>query len=314
MVRLADITDLTEQISLTPLQALGIPIAIVGAVVLSLGTQFQHRGVSLVEGSAGHSGAKLDLRQLGLLIRRPSWVVGTSMLGLAALMQLWALSLAPLIVVQPLGAVALVVTAVVNARVARHRLDSPTINSILFCLLGIGIFVSVAAVFAVEHPIRDQQLLTVLCLLLVVGIGLGLAWWRWRDKASAIFYVIAAGVLYGFVVTLMKVVLNRITTGNFEWLTILCLLGVAAALAFGGYFVQLAHASGPPDLVIAGLTVVDPLIAVLIGVTVLGEAAQTPPWALIVFVLAGGLAVFGVFQLARHHPQLQAKTLVEDDE
>jgi threonine/homoserine efflux transporter RhtA len=67
--------------------------------------------------------------------------------------------------------------------------------------------------------------------------------------------------------------------------------------------VQNAYASGPPDLVIAGLTVVDPLVAVLIGVIVLGEASQAPPWAIGVFIVTGVIAVWGVFRLAKNHPQ-----------
>ena len=67
---------------------------------------------------------------------------------------------------------------------------------------------------------------------------------------------------------------------------------------------QTAYSSGPPDLVIAGLTVVDPMVAVLIGVLVLGEAAAAPLWAVIGFVIFGAVAVWGVIQLARFHPQI----------
>jgi hypothetical protein len=58
--------------------------------------------------------------------------------------------------------------------------------------------------------------------------------------------------------------------------------------------------------VIAGLTVVDPLIAVAIGILVLGEAATAPVYALVLFALSGVLAIYGVFQLAKHHPQVTA--------
>ena len=112
-----------------------------------------------------------------------------------------------------------------------------------------------------------------------------------------------AGVLYGFVATLAKVVLGKIEQGEFGWLTLLCLVGLLAATVLGAYFVQNAYASGPPDLVIAGLTVVDPLVAVVIGIAVLGEASQAPPWAIVVYVISGAIAVWGVFQLARNHPQ-----------
>ena len=117
------------------------------------------------------------------------------------------------------------------------------------------------------------------------------------------FYILGAGVLFGFVATLAKVVINRILNGNFEWLTMLAIVALLASAALGSYFVQTAYSVGSPDLVIAGLTVVDPLVAVLIGVIVLGEAALIPPLFAVVAVAAGALAVFGVIQLAKHHPQ-----------
>nr|WP_241429153.1 DMT family transporter [Agrococcus sp. ARC_14] len=294
------------------MQALGIPVALVGAIFLSVGTQFQHRGVGHFEGG-DQRGAHLGGSALLRLLKNPAWVVGTLLLGLAVVLQLGALALAPLIVVQPLGAVALVVTAILNSRLAGIKLDHRTIRAIVTCLVGIALFVTVAAIFAIERPIRDQQLLTVLSLLVVALVALGVVWWVFRARASAIFYIVAAGVLYGFVVTLSKVVINRIISGNFDWLTIVCGVAMLVAVLVGSYAVQLAHASGPPDLVIAGLTVVDPLIAVLIGVTVLGEAAATPPWAIMVFAAAGGLAVWGVFQLARHHPQIRTPLAVEEN-
>ena len=87
-----------------------------------------------------------------------------------------------------------------------------------------------------------------------------------------------------------------------RWPVVLALL---VATALGGYFVQTAYASGPPDLVIAGLTVIDPLVAVTIGIVVLREASNAEWWAIIAFIVAGAVAVYGVFQLAKYHPQTQ---------
>jgi drug/metabolite transporter (DMT)-like permease len=124
-----------------------------------------------------------------------------------------------------------------------------------------------------------------------------------RTRFPSILYIIGAGVLYGFVATLAKVIINRTQNGNFEWLTLTCVVGLLLGAILGAYFVQNAYASGPPDLVIAGLTVVDPLIAVGIGIVVLGEIAQAPVWAVVAFIVAGAIAIYGVFLLARHHPQ-----------
>jgi drug/metabolite transporter (DMT)-like permease len=300
----ADLTELTEQFTLDPVQFIGIPIALVGAVFLSLGAQFQHRGVAKVERFSGRSGSSgLNGGQLFALLSRPSWVVGTLMLGLAVVFQLTSLGFSPLIVVQPLGAVALVITAVMNARVSRVRLNKASIRAIVLCVGGVGTFVLVAAFNAVDKSIRTPQLITILVILGVVLVVFVVAFRVFRRKARAIFYILGAGVVYGFVATLAKVVLNRIKFGEFDPLTVVCIVALLAASALGGYFVQNAYSSGPPDLVVAGLTVIDPLVAVAIGIIVLGEAQYAAPWAIPLFVIAGAVAIWRVLLLAKHHPQ-----------
>lgn len=286
------------------LPVVGIVIALIGAVFLSLGAQFQHRGVEQVEESHG-SGAKAGLSagQLLRLLARPWWALGTVMLGLAIVFQLTSITFAPLIVVQPLGVVALVITSVLNARLSGHQLDHRSRRAIWFCVGGIGVFVTIAAFYAKEHVLGGEQLIIVLVALAAILVALGLAFVRWRKSAGAIFYILAAGVLYGFVATLAKAVINRLGNGNFDGLTVLCIVALLAAAALGGYFVQTAYSVGAPDLVIAGLTVVDPLVAVVIGITVFGEASEVPLWVILTWIVVGTVAVIGVFQLARHHPQ-----------
>lgn len=302
---------------------LGIAIALVGAVFLALGAQLQHRGVEIVESrhGSGHK-AGLSVRQLLRLASSIWWVGGSILLGLAILFQLTSLGFAPLIVVQPLGVVALVITSVVNARVSKVRLTARAIRAILFCVVGIAIFVTFAAIFARETVVERLQLIVILIVLGVVLVVLAVAFAYFRKRgAGAIFYILSAGVLYGFVATLAKVVINRVGNeiagvtggGSFEPLTIVCIVGLLLAAALGAYFVQTAYSVGSPDLVIAGLTVVDPLVAVAIGIAVLGEASEVPLWVLLIWVVAAALAIYGVFQLAKHHPQTQhGSTIVEE--
>ncbi len=284
---------------------LGIPLALAGAVFMSLGAQYQHRGVEKVERLSGANGASgLSFDQLKRLLTRPSWLIGTLMLGLAVICQLAALVKAPLIVVQPLGAIALVITTLLNARVSGHSPTKQSLTAIVACVGGIFLFVFFAAIYATEQDVTDRELFVILALLLVVIIVLGACWLILRHRMRALFYVIGAGILYGFVATLAKVVIKRIEAGQFEWITGICVLALVSAAAVGAYFVQTAYSSGPPDLVIAGLTVVDPLVAVLIGMVVLGEAAAAPWWVLVIFAIAGAIAVWGVVGLARYHPQV----------
>ncbi len=292
---------------------LGIAIALIGGVFLALGAQFQHRGVTVIEERHG-SGHKAGLNpgQLLRLVRSPWWALGTALLGLAILAQLTSLGFAPIIVVQPLGVVALVVTSVVNARVAHTPLTRDAIRAITFCVVGIAIFVTFAAIVAQETVINAAQLLIILVILGVVILLLGLAFAFLRRRFTAIFYIISAGVLYGFVATLAKVVINRVITGNFEGLTVFAIVALLAAMGLGAYFVQTAYSVGSPDLVIAGLTVVDPLIAVSIGIIVLREAADAPWWVIPIWLIAAAVAVYGVFQLAQTRAAQLAVIQAED--
>jgi drug/metabolite transporter (DMT)-like permease len=283
-------------------------------VFLALGAQFQHRGVNKMEAhSVSPARSGLSIHQLLLLLRRPSWVIGSLMLGLAVVFQLTSLGLAPIIVVQPLGAIALVITAILNARISKVRLERASIRAIVLCVGGVGIFVTIAAFTATSSPVSEGQLIAILIILAVVTVAFALFFAYLRNRFKAIVYIIGAGVLYGFVATLAKTVIDRIKTlfiptfhiGELEWLTVLCVVALLAAAALGGYFVQSAYSSGPPDLVIAGLTVIDPLVAVTIGVVVLQEAAEAPWYAVVAFAVAGVIAVYGVLQLAKHHPQSQ---------
>ena len=288
---------------------LGIPLAIAGAVFMSLGAQYQSRGVRKVEAQSGRTGKQgLSTAHLFALLRRPSWVLGTLILGAAIVCQLSALAIAPLIVVQPLGAISLVITTMLNAQMTGHMPTKASLGATALCLGGIFVFVAFAAFYAVEQPLDDSQLLVLLVILFVVLILVGFAWLFFRLRAGALFYITSAGVLYGFVATLAKAIIKRVQVGDFSLLTFACALALAAAGLVGAYFVQTAYSSGPPDLVIAGLTVVDPIIAVVIGATLLGEAVRTPVWTLMIWVLAGAVAAIGVALLAKHHPQVVSES------
>ncbi|WIB61622.1 multidrug DMT transporter permease [Curtobacterium sp. MCLR17_007] len=289
--------------NLTPFQALMIPVALVGAVFLSLGAQFQSRGVKRVEAKLGKQSKGLSIGHVMALLGSGYWVLGTLMLGIAVVLQLISITFAPLIVVQPLGAVALVITTWFSSRSSGIPLGQPARRAVWTCIIGVGIFVAIAAFVGHESAITQPQLITVLLILAVV-LALVLVSFRVVAKhKSALYYIVGAGILYGFVATLAKVTLNRFVNHTFDWVTVLAIVGVVVAAGLGGYFVQNAYSTGSADLVIAGLTVVDPIVAVGIGVIVLGEATGAPVIAVLGFVVAAAIAVTGVFLLAKHHPE-----------
>ncbi len=302
--------QLSDVSSLDPSQFIGIPFALVGAVFMSIGAQLQHTGVGKVDHeNAVGSRKSLDFKQMMSLMGRPSWLFGTIMLGLAVVFQLVSLGYSPIMVVQPIGAVALVLTAIINSRVSKVKLNRASILAIVMCVGGIGAFVTVAAFTARNVPVRTEDLVQILISLGVVFVLFGLFYFlRMRSHPVALFFILGAGILYGFVATLAKVVEARFLQGDMDLLVWVCLVALVLAAILGGIFVQNAYSSGPPDLVIAGLTVIDPLVAVCIGIVVLDEASQSPLWAVIVYVVSALVAVAGVILMSRVHPQANGET------
>lgn len=283
---------------LTSYHWLGIPIAVAGAVLLALGTLLQHKAIEDQGPAPGRTAGSMGGGRLLALLRKPVWLGGTVMLGAAILLQLTSLRFSPLIVVQPIGAVALVVTTVATALRVRRSPGRRALTAVALCVGGVGVFVAVAAVSAQDVEISDRELITILALLGIVLAALGTGFILWRRRWGAVIFTCGAGILFGFVAALAKTVIARLVQGDFEWLSLTCVAGLAIAALFGTFLVQNAHARGTPELVVAGLTVIDPLVAVTIGITILGEAGTAPPQAVVAFGLAGATAIAGVILLA----------------
>jgi hypothetical protein len=288
-------------------RAFAIGLAVIGAIFLSLGAQFQNDAVTKHHAPSRPRPGSLSLKQIADLLRRPRWLTGTSFLVLAILFQLSALALAPLIVVQPIGAIALIMSSLLNARIYRVRLNTSTFVAIALTTIGVGGFVAVAASSAVAVEMSNEKLLQVVGILFVLLAMFGLLFWRSKGKVGALQYIFGAGVLYGFVASLAKVVIQRILQEDYDLLTLLALVSLVGATVLGGWFVQNAYASGPPDLVIAGLTVIDPAVAVMIAIAILGEAEAASLGEVVGYGVAGIIAISGVLTLNRFHPQLTKK-------
>jgi hypothetical protein len=287
------------------LRLLAIVLAVLAAVALAFGAQFQNQAVSTSREKHIQPKVSLSLRELINLLIKPRWVSGTSLMFLAMLLQLGALSLAPLIVVQPIGAIALVITSVLNARYTKTKLNRATILAIGLSTFGVGGFVVTASQVAAQVELTDENLLRVLLLFVVILVAFAALFFIFGKKAQALTYILGAGVLYGFVVTLAKVTIQRLYQMDYDILTLIAVVSMIGAVLLGGWFVQNAYASGPPDLVIAGLTVIDPIVAIAIAIGILGEAQEATLGSGSLFSAFGLLAICGVYLLSKVHPELR---------
>lgn len=282
------------------MQWTAVLLALAAAACLALGTQTQSAAIT------GHTQEAIRPSTLRVMVRSPRWLLGLGLLGLGTALNVGALTLATVTVVQPLGVIALVITTLLHAKHRHLRINKRTWGAIGLCTAGGAAFVLAAVAgtdpTALARPAAEPLLVGMLCGLVVL---FGVMELFLRHRRISMFYVLAAGVLYGFVAVLVRLTMTRtlaLGLGSIHWFTV-AMIVVAAVL--GGWMVQSAYSCGPPDLVIAGLTVIDPMIGVILGMSVLGEAGtRLTPSLGAVMGLAGLVAIVGVVLLSRHHPEV----------
>jgi hypothetical protein len=283
---------------------LAVLLAVLGAFFLAIGAQRQGSAVK-----ADTGGLALSSHGLLRLVRNPRWVLGLLLLVAGMAMNAVALVTAPLTVVQPIGAIALVITTIVNAKDQGLSINRATVVAISACVTGSALFVVLAITATQEnhHVSYSDELTVVLLLALAVGLFGTLAV-LFKHRVSAFIYILGAGVLFGFVAVLTRIIgkhlldPNGLGLLNVQWYSV---VAIAAAGGLGSWFVQNAYSGGPPDLVIAGLTVIDPIVGIAIGITILGELRpDVHAVTAVAMGTAATLAIVGVIALSRHHPEV----------
>ncbi|GAA1922714.1 hypothetical protein GCM10009688_29720 [Arthrobacter gandavensis] len=284
--------------------AVAIACALASAVFLAFGAQRQGSAVSADTGGLGLSSAGL-----GRLLRNPRWLFGLLLLGTGTALNVAALAMAPLTVVQPIGSLALVITTIVNSRDQGLRLNRVTVVSIIACVAGSMLFVLLAVgATRSEQVVEPRQEIVIVLILAVVVAFFGLLNLLFGKRLGAIAHILGAGILFGFVAVLTKTIAADLLDPNgrfllnVPWYTI---VGIAVAGGLGAWFVQSAYSSGPPDLVIAGLTVIDPMVGIAIGIGVLNELRPDVPAVLgVAMGVCAVIAIVGVVALSRYHPDV----------
>ncbi|WP_199433933.1 hypothetical protein [Qaidamihabitans albus] len=271
-----------------------IVCAVLGAACSAVGAQLQHDGVRAETEEGG-----LTLRKLGRLVRNPMWLRGFAVLFACAVLQILALTFAPVSVVAPIVVLALPMVALLNAR----ELDLAGWIAVAATSAAIAVFVSRTADTVTEQAIAPSAVLRsgeyvgagVLLLVLAGLAGHGIV--------RCVAFAMAAGAAYGLVTVLVRDVTYTVRTEGIADLPLLSLAGLALAFVAGSWLIQLGYSNGPPDVVVGSQTVLNPVVATAIGFVLLGEAGNVAPGVLTTLALCGAVAVAGVAVLARHHPE-----------
>lgn len=280
-----------------------IALAIASAVSAAIGTYLQHASVGRIAG-----GGELTLRQGTSLFRDRSWMLGTFAHVGTSWFQIAAISLAPLVVVQPLVVLSLPLVALLGVTgwerqdgQPRQRLNGLAIVGIVATMAGLASFIAIAAIRSQATTVTGAQAFHAGKFVLVGAIGLVVLGSIRAGKIKCLLLAVAAGTISGFVSVLTRHITAAIRANGIDSLPWLSLIVAVGAFLCATWLVQKSYAHGPADLVVACITTTNPIVAIGIGMSVLGETAGAGPGTTAWLTTCGTLAFAGIIALATSH-------------
>jgi drug/metabolite transporter (DMT)-like permease len=276
---------------------LAITLAAVAAFCFAAAAVLQHRAVR----------ASDDLRTT---VRAPGWLLGLALAVAGTSLHATALVLAPLAVVQPIGVLAVPIAVLGGALRTRERPAAGVLAGAGLCLVGVATFVLTMAGRSSSPAMLDGRMLAATVGVAVVVAALGAAGLRNGGWVRCALCATAGAIAFGLVSALMRALSQAVFAHGVPLLSLETLAtgaAMAAAVVGGGWLVQQAFAAGAPDVVVACLTVVDPVVAVLLGALTLGEGSIMPASTWVLLAGAVAIATAGVVTLASHHPEALAR-------
>lgn len=289
------------------LTATAVALAVAGAACFAGAGVLQHRAVTSCTSDAAGERLRLDRRAFGALLRRPGWLAGLALGGGGAALHALALVLAPVTLVQPVGVLAVPIAVLLAARVTGVRPAPGVAAGVALCVAGVGGVVALAA-GSVVGGAADPQALgwagagVAAAVLALAGVAA-----RARGPLRCIACAAAGAAAFGLVSSLVRALAEQVAGGAAGLDLAATATAIGLALVVGGWLVQQAFAAGSPELVVACLTVVDPLVAVLLGVLLLGEGAAIGTTTALAMAGCAVVAAGGVVALARHHPDVTVR-------
>lgn len=275
------------------MNALGVLLATAGAVLFAIGGYLQYGEITAVR-----AGQRLTLRDLPTLVRRPRWSGGIAICATGGVLHAVALSIAPVSLIQPVAVLALGLSAWLDARRRQRRLTVRTLQFIGLATAGVCAFLWLVGSSTESTTVTPEVAWRVGLPVAVVVLALGLAAGRVRGASRSLLFAAAAGVSYGFTSLPLRGALLELRAGGVGELSIVLVLAVASGLLLAAWFMQQAYASGRPQVGLASVTIVDPIIAVCLGYAVLGEAAGMTIGIGLGELVAAAVAIAGVVGIA----------------
>lgn len=248
---------------------------------------------------------ELKIGLLGRLLKKPIWLAGIGAQVVGYVMQLVALGLGPIVVVEPIRALQIVFALPLGIRFTHQTATRRDWLSALLITAGIAVFIIVADPRGGETTPGWYKWVIATAVVVGVGVGCVVAGKFTTGGARSALWGTAAGIFFGFQIALLKRVTITFTQGGDIWNNILDMLTepfVYGAIIFvitGFLLVQSAFQAGSLENTIASYTALDVIVSVMLGVYLFEEQLNHEDWRIAVIILSFIAIIVGIVMLAR---------------
>ncbi|MEU7019106.1 DMT family transporter [Streptomyces sp. NPDC046203] len=204
-------------------------------------------------------------------LRRPAWWGAVLLNGVGAALHVAALALGPLSLVQPMGALTIVFALPLAALFVGRRAGRTAWRGALMATVGLAGLLSLAGGTAEQPLASGERRLLALVTFGAVAALFTVAHLVRRPALRSMALAAAAGVAFGIASVFTKTVAMdfRFAAPLAEWASLL----VLSALAVTGLLLsQAAYRGAGLAAPLAMVTVVNPVIAATVGLTLFGES------------------------------------------
>ncbi|MGW4364243.1 DMT family transporter [Nocardia takedensis] len=258
--------------------AAAVVCALLAAALFAVAAVTQQRAAAAAPEGAGF---------LGALARDPRWWAGVVGDAGGYAMQVAALALGSVLLVQPLLVSALIFALPLSARLNGRRIGPRTWASAAALTAALAVFLLVGDPTEGTATARaDAWFAPLTCLLLVLAAAVALALRSADPRVRALLFGVVGGALFGVAAALTTGVTDEFARDVGATLTGWRLWALIVAGLTGLYLQQRAYQAGPLTASLPAVTIAEPLAAALIGITVLDERLRTDGWGYAVVAAA----------------------------
>ena len=274
------------------------------SVVLALGSALAFAAATVGQQRAAVKSSDADARArrfVGQLLRNPRWIAATLGNAVGYGLQAAALGVGSVVVVEPILVTSLLFALPLSARLAHQRLPWAAVVSALLLSVSLSVVVILGDRNRGLAQASYQGWLIVAAVAVPLVVGCLVFAHARSGAVRAGLLAIAVGLLGGVLAVLTKTVVDTGSGGIVH----LFASGETYALIVvglgGTYLQQLAFQAGALHTSLPIMTVLEPMIAAILGLTLLHEQLQTGGMRMIVLTTAAFTMAVATVALARVH-------------